>query len=79
MKRFIGNLVTMTSTLILFVNRETVTRHGLWDQIRVDHGKKFNLTLFIHSKLRHHFGPRHVTAYYQTPSTQVNKQLFQKY
>ena len=73
MKGFIGNLVTMTSTLILFVNRETVTRHGLWDQIRVDHGKKFYLTLFIHSKLRHHFGPRHVTGYYQIPSTQVNK------
>ena len=41
--------MTMTSTLILFVNREAVTRHELWDQIRVDHGKEFYITLFVHS------------------------------
>ena len=34
------------------VYRTCVSENGLWDQIRVDHGREFYLTLYIQEKLR---------------------------
>lgn len=31
--------------------REMTLTHGLWDQIRVDHGKEFYLMLYVQEKL----------------------------
>ncbi len=39
--------------VILYYFRETSLQHGLWDQIRVDHGKEFYLLLFMQEKLAH--------------------------
>ena len=30
-----------------------VTKYGLWDQIRVDHGKEWQLILFIQASIRY--------------------------
>ncbi|XP_049326730.1 uncharacterized protein LOC111191866 [Astyanax mexicanus] len=52
------------------VYRNSVLQHGIWDQIRVDHGREFFLTLFIQEKLA---GLRFNTdrqAYIQSHSTQ---------
>ncbi|XP_049325996.1 uncharacterized protein LOC125785859 [Astyanax mexicanus] len=54
------------------VYRNSVLQHGIWDQIRVDHGREFFLTLFIQEKLA---GLRFNTdrqAYIQSHSTQVS-------
>lgn len=34
------------------VYRAAVLEFGLWDQLCVDHGREFYLTLYIHNKLR---------------------------
>lgn len=46
-------------TVLLFfamtqsLNRNMILTYGLWDQIRVDHGKEFYLMLFIQEVLAH--------------------------
>ena len=42
--------------------------YGLWDQVRVDHGREFYLMLFIQEKLREQRGNPDVTPYQQTSS-----------
>ena len=51
--------------------RSAVTTYGLWNQIRVDHGREFYLILYIQQYLRSSYGPSHITPYIQSPSTQV--------
>ena len=51
--------------------RSAVTTYGLWDQIRVDHGREFYLTLFIQEQLRRNHGPPNISAYVQSPSTEA--------
>ncbi|XP_034091495.1 uncharacterized protein LOC117559009 [Gymnodraco acuticeps] len=49
--------------------KSAIMEHGMWDQVRVDHGKEFYLTLFMQEKLA---SQRHNTErppYRQTPST----------
>ncbi|XP_056288295.1 uncharacterized protein LOC130205144 isoform X3 [Pseudoliparis swirei] len=36
------------------VYRSAVMEYGMWDQVRVDHGKEFYLTLFMQEKLASH-------------------------
>ncbi|CAL8310910.1 unnamed protein product [Gadus morhua 'NCC'] len=59
-------------TIYQDVYRSAVLQHGMWDQIRVDHGREFFLTLFMQEKLA---GYRNNTArepYLQTSSTHVS-------
>lgn len=52
------------------VYRKLTLEYGLFDEVRVDHGREFYLMLYIHEKLRERRGNREVVAYRQTPSTQ---------
>lgn len=52
------------------VYRRAVLEYGLWDQVRVDHGKEFYLVLYIHEYLRlAGRGDSQITPYRQTSST----------
>ena len=59
------------NNLIIYdaVYRSAVLEFGLWNQVRVDHGKEFYLTLYVHEKLRVGRGDEHVAPYAQTTST----------
>lgn len=59
------------NNLIIYdeVYRAAVLEFGLWDQVRVDHGKEFYLTLYVHEKLRVGRGDGTVAPYVQTTST----------
>ena len=46
--------------------------YGLWDQLRVDHGREFYLTLFIHEQIRRTCGSRAIVSYVQSTSKEVN-------
>lgn len=63
-----------------FFIRKSVLNHGLWEQLKVDCGSEFFLTLFIQEKLRQQFGSSEIAPYVQTPSTQVfgSAKLFAK-
>ena len=71
MSMYTGTLLTTTSILV-FAIRKAVSSFGLWDQLRVDHGSEFFLTLFIHGKLCLNYGSPSIIPYIQTPSTQVH-------
>ena len=43
--------------------------YGLWDQLRVDHGKEFYLSLYVHEELRKGRGDPTIPPYVQTTST----------
>ena len=45
------------------VYKAAVLEFGLWDQIRVDHGREFFLTLYVHEKLRIGRGNTSVSPY----------------
>ncbi|XP_063060694.1 uncharacterized protein LOC134453875 [Engraulis encrasicolus] len=51
------------------VYRSAVVDYGMWDQVRVDHGKEFYLTLFIQEILASHRHCQDKPPYHQTPST----------
>ncbi len=52
------------------VYRASALEYGLWEQIRVDHGREFYLTLFIHEQLRlAGRGNPQIAPYMQTAST----------
>ena len=44
--------------------------HGRWDQIQVDNGCEFYLTLYIQDKLRANCGDPNILPYIQITSTQ---------
>ena len=49
------------------VYRACLSEYGLWDQVRVDHGREFYLTLYIHEKLRNASrGDPEIAPYVQT-------------
>jgi len=56
-------------------SRDAVTTHGLWDQLRVDHGREFYLMLYIQEKLRCNYGPPDIHPYVQSPSTEVGTSI----
>nr|XP_061811146.1 uncharacterized protein LOC133602049 [Nerophis lumbriciformis] len=51
------------------VFRPAVLAHGIWDQVRVDHGKEFYLTLFMQEQLSSHRHNQEKRPYLQTSST----------
>jgi hypothetical protein len=56
---------------VIYANvfRAAVNEYGLWNQLRVDHGKEFYLTLYIQEKLRIGRGDSTIPPYVQTTST----------
>ena len=57
--------------MINFYNRKSTEKFGLWNQIRIDHGREFYLMIHSHERIRRRFGPQDIVPYVQTPSTQV--------
>ncbi|XP_056281086.1 uncharacterized protein LOC130200657 [Pseudoliparis swirei] len=55
------------------VYRSAVMEYGMWDQVRVDHGKDFYLTLFMQEKLASHRHNTERPPYLQTPSTKNHR------
>lgn len=51
------------------VYRQMTLEHGLFDELRVDHGREFYFSLYIHEKVRASWGNPDVVPYRQTPST----------
>ncbi|XP_032365446.1 uncharacterized protein LOC116680976 [Etheostoma spectabile] len=51
------------------VFRPAVLTYGMWDQVRVDHGKEFYLTLFMQELLSSHRHNQERRPYLQTSST----------
>ncbi|CAL9696619.1 unnamed protein product [Knipowitschia caucasica] len=51
------------------VYRAAVETHGMWDQLRVDHGREFYLTLYVQDKLSRHRYNRSRPPYVQTTSS----------
>ena len=52
------------------VYRAAVLQYGLWDQLRVDHGREFYFTLYVHEQLRKAGrGDADIAPYMQTAST----------
>uniref|UniRef100_A0A1X7UNM0 Uncharacterized protein n=1 Tax=Amphimedon queenslandica TaxID=400682 RepID=A0A1X7UNM0_AMPQE len=63
-------LVMFGVTHVLGVNGDAVLKYGLWEQIRVDCGAEFFLTLYIQEKLQSQYGSTDIVPFVQTPSTQ---------
>ncbi|TRZ03710.1 hypothetical protein DNTS_033003, partial [Danionella cerebrum] len=55
--------------------RPAVPTYGMWDQVRVDHGKEFYLTLFMQELLASHRHNQERRAYLQTSSTRLTVYL----
>ena len=62
----------VTLCFVMFLCRSTIELYGLWDQLRVDHGREFYLTLFIHEQIRRTCGSRAIVSYVQSTSKEVN-------
>ena len=58
--------------LFLFYSRKTLLHYGLWDQVRVDHGKEFYLVLFVQEMLKLYRNNNTRQPYVQTQSKQVS-------
>ncbi|XP_053707713.1 uncharacterized protein LOC128751014 [Synchiropus splendidus] len=59
------------NNLIIYeeVYRAAVTNNGMWDQLRVDHGREFFLTLYVQEKLSQHRHNTNRLPYIQTTSS----------
>ena len=53
-----------------------VLEHGLWDQIRVDHGREWYLMLHVNQTVAHLRGNTSKDAFRQTTSTKVLHMMF---
>lgn len=64
-------VMPIKNNLVIYedVYRFAVLQYGLWNQVRVDHGKEFYLTLFMHEQLRNRRGDETIAPYMQTTST----------
>jgi hypothetical protein len=51
--------------------RTCVLTYGLWEQVRVDCGSEFLLSLYIQEKMRQMYVSCEIVPFVQTPSTQV--------
>ena len=65
-----GAVMPQKNNITIFdeVYRITILTDGLWDQIRVDHGREFYLVLYIQEKLRDQRGNPSIAPYRQTTS-----------
>ena len=55
-----------------FVFRPALIKYGLWNQLRVDHGREFVLCLFVQDLLKRHRYSQEKQPWRQTPSTENN-------
>lgn len=51
------------------IYKAATVEYGLWNQLRVDHGKEFYLSLYVHEQLRNGRGDPTIPPYVQTTST----------
>uniref|UniRef100_A0A1X7VF46 Uncharacterized protein n=1 Tax=Amphimedon queenslandica TaxID=400682 RepID=A0A1X7VF46_AMPQE len=51
-------------------SRSAVLTYGLWDQLRIDCGTEFYLTIYIQANLWSIYGPPNIRPFCQTTSTQ---------
>ncbi|CAL9707210.1 unnamed protein product [Knipowitschia caucasica] len=58
-----------TLTIYEDVYRSAVLEYGMWDQVRVDHGREFYLSLYMQGLLSKHRHNIQREPYLQTPST----------
>lgn len=72
---FILGLITMPmkNNLIIYENlfRQILLNFGLWDQIRVDHGREFYLLLYVQEQLAQQRRNQGRAPHIQSMSTQV--------
>ncbi|TKS77865.1 hypothetical protein D9C73_011956 [Collichthys lucidus] len=71
-KKIVGHsTMAIKNNLTIYedVLRPAILANGMWDQVRVDHGKEFYLTLFIQELLSPHRYTQERRPYLQTPST----------
>ena len=54
------------------LHRPAFVNYGVWDTIRVDHGREFFLSLFVQEKISHLRTNTSRVPYLQTTSKQVN-------
>ena len=55
-----------------FVFKQALSKYGIWEQVRTDHGREFALVGFIQNVLSHYRLEGTSTAYKQTTSTENN-------
>ncbi|XP_063040964.1 uncharacterized protein LOC134435851 [Engraulis encrasicolus] len=71
-KKIVGHaIMAVKNNLIIYdqVYRPAVTHYGMWDQLRVDHGKEFYLCLYIQERLSEYRHNQQREPYLQTQST----------
>ena len=59
-------------TLISVTLRPLLLEYGLWNQVRVDHGREWNLSLFVQEQLSDLRYNKEKAPHLQTPSTMVS-------
>lgn len=52
--------------------RPAILKYGMWDQVRVDHGREFYLTLYMQEILSEYRHNLERQPYVQTQSTKVS-------
>ncbi|XP_048064222.1 uncharacterized protein LOC125278871 isoform X1 [Megalobrama amblycephala] len=71
-KKIVANAIMPTkNNLAIYdaVYRPAVTHYGMWDQLRVDHGKEFYLSLYMQERLSEYRHNQQRAPYLQTQST----------
>ncbi|KAL2089397.1 hypothetical protein ACEWY4_014085 [Coilia grayii] len=58
---------------VCFIIRPAVLQYGMWDQVRVDHGREFYLTLYMQEMLSPYRFNLERKPYLQTQSTNVKR------
>jgi hypothetical protein len=56
--------------LYMLCYRDALVKYGLWDQLRVDHGREFNLSLYVQDHLRRTHGAPNIRPFVQSTSTE---------
>lgn len=74
----LGCTSSLSSVIIIIIQahifhlyRSVIEQYGLFDQLRIDHGREFYLIMFIQEQVRATFGSRAVTPYIQSTSKEV--------
>jgi hypothetical protein len=73
------HIIIMLKLIYLKCFRGVCLTYGIWDQLWVDHGKEFYLTLYVHNQLRKFYGNSQVLPSVQSPSTEVSKTIYKIY
>ncbi|XP_071394986.1 uncharacterized protein [Centroberyx affinis] len=70
-KTVANSTMPVKNNLVIYeeVYRSAVVNHGMWDQLRVDHGREFSMCLYMQEKLSRHRHNLSRPPYLQTTST----------